>query len=122
MIAKSRRTLTPTLSRKREQGAPRALPALKYFSRRRKSPSPACGRRWPEGPDEGSPRRSTSVATYHPMGRRHAAFRFALSQPRLTSTSAICTAFSAAPLRKLSETHHKTRPLSTVGSSRMREI
>ena len=39
---------------------------------------------------------------------------------RLTSTSAICTAFSAAPLRRLSETIHSIRPLSTVGSSRMR--
>jgi hypothetical protein len=41
---------------------------------------------------------------------------------RLTSTSAIWTAFSAAPLRRLSETHQKERPFSTVASSRMREI
>ncbi len=52
----------------------------------------------------------------------HAAFCFAFSQPRLISTSAICTAFSAAPLRRLSETHQKARPFSTVASSRMREI
>ena len=30
--------------------------------------------------------------------------------------SAICTAFSAAPLRRLSETHQKASPLGTVGS------
>ena len=35
----------------------------------------------------------------------HAAFNFGFSQPRLTITSAICTALSAAPLRRLSETH-----------------
>ncbi len=37
-----------------------------------------------------------------------------------TSDSAICTAFNAAPLRKLSETHQKPRPFGTVGSRRMR--
>lgn len=41
---------------------------------------------------------------------------------RLIRLSAICTAFKAAPLRRLSDTHQKLRPLSTVGSSRMREI
>src|ERR1051326_8511913 len=50
----------------------------------------------------------------------YAAFFLALSSLRLIRTSAICTAFSAAPLRKLSETHHSTSPLSTVGSVRMR--
>ena len=39
---------------------------------------------------------------------------------RRPSSSAICTALSAAPLRRLSETHHSDRPLSTVGSSRTR--
>ena len=34
--------------------------------------------------------------------------------------SAICTAFSAAPLRRLSDTHQNDRPCSTVGSLRMR--
>jgi len=38
----------------------------------------------------------------------------------LTSVSAICTALSAAPLRRLSETHQSERPLSTVESSRTR--
>ena len=37
------------------------------------------------------------------------------------SSSAICTVFSAAPLRKLSATTHKFKPLSTVGSERMRD-
>ena len=39
---------------------------------------------------------------------------------RFASSSAICTAFSAAPLRRLSLTHQKARPFSTVGSSRTR--
>ena len=39
---------------------------------------------------------------------------------RLPSVSAICTAFSAAPLRRLSDTHHRFRPLSIVLSWRMR--
>ena len=41
---------------------------------------------------------------------------------RLIRHSAIWIAFSAAPLRKLSDTHHNTRPFSTVASSRMRLI
>ena len=39
---------------------------------------------------------------------------------RRPSSSAICTAFSAAPLRRLSDTHHSVMPFSTVGSSRTR--
>ena len=35
------------------------------------------------------------------------------------SSSAICTAFSAAPLRRLSLTTHRLRPFSTVESSRI---
>ena len=42
---------------------------------------------------------------------------FSTSRP---SNSAICTAFSAAPLRRLSETHQKLRPFSMVESWRMR--
>ena len=34
--------------------------------------------------------------------------------------SAICTAFRAAPFRRLSDTHQNDRPFSTVGSLRMR--
>ena len=49
-----------------------------------------------------------------------ATFNFGLSHPRLASTSAICTALSAAPLRRLSDTTQRLRPLSIVGSSRMR--
>ena len=37
-----------------------------------------------------------------------------------TTVSAICTAFSAAPLRRLSDTHQNDSPCSTVGSLRMR--
>lgn len=42
------------------------------------------------------------------------------SRPWAIMVSAICTAFSAAPLRRLSETHQKARPWGTVGSLRMR--
>ena len=42
------------------------------------------------------------------------------SQPLARSTWAICTALVAAPLRILSLTHHRLRPLSTEGSRRMR--
>ena len=53
-------------------------------------------------------------------GKSHAAYPFfRCSRP---SNSAICTAFNAAPLRRLSLTHHRIRPLSTVGSSRTRLI
>ena len=38
----------------------------------------------------------------------------------MTSSSPICTAFSAAPLRRLSDTFQKIRPFSTVGSLRTR--
>ena len=52
----------------------------------------------------------------------YAAFFFALISLRLIRHSAIWIAFSAAPLRRLSETHHSDRPFSTVLSSRMRLI
>src|SRR5580704_11274598 len=51
-----------------------------------------------------------------------AAFFLAWISLRLIRHSAIWIVFSAAPLRRLSETHHKTKPLSTVGSSRTRLI
>ena len=38
------------------------------------------------------------------------------------SSSAICTAFNAAPLRRLSETTQRCKPCGTVGSRRMREM
>ena len=44
----------------------------------------------------------------------------ALTQPRSTSTSAISTAFVAAPLRRLSLTTQKASPRSTDGSVRTR--
>jgi len=52
------------------------------------------------------------------VGWRYAAF---LSSLRLIRHSAICTAFNAAPLRKLSATIQSERPYSTVGSLRMRD-
>ena len=52
----------------------------------------------------------------------YAAFLFASISLRLISTSAICTALSAAPLRRLSDTTHISRPFSTVRSLRMRLI
>ena len=45
---------------------------------------------------------------------------FFASRPWAISVSAICTAFSAAPLRRLSDTHQNDRPCATVGSLRMR--
>ena len=52
----------------------------------------------------------------------YAALRLASISLRLIRHSAIWIALSAAPLRRLSETTHSTRPLSTVGSVRMRLI
>src|ERR1700722_14662072 len=52
-----------------------------------------------------------------PISFRHYA---ALKSLRLMRHSAICTAFSAAPLRRLSDTIHRLRRCSTVGSLRMR--
>src|SRR3546814_4427120 len=48
------------------------------------------------------------------------ALRSATLQPSATSSSAIWTAFSAAPLRMLSETTHRLSPRSCDRSSRMR--
>ena len=55
-------------------------------------------------------------------GVSYAALRFAWISLRLIRHSAICTALSAAPLRRLSDTTHIARPFSTVASSRMRLI
>ena len=59
---------------------------------------------------------AASVAARRPDVAQAAFF----SSLRLTSSSAICTALSAAPLRRLSDTIHSARPFSTVASSRMR--
>src|SRR5712675_2776709 len=53
---------------------------------------------------------------------RYAAFFFALISLRLIRHSAIWMALSAAPLRRLSDTHQKVSPFSTVASSRTRLI
>ena len=58
----------------------------------------------------------------HPTRSRYAAFFLAVISLRLIRHSAIWIAFSAAPLRRLSDTHHSDRPFSTVLSSRMRLI
>jgi xanthine/uracil/vitamin C permease (AzgA family) len=52
---------------------------------------------------------------------RQAAFRFGCRSLRLISVSAIWIALSAAPLRRLSDTHQRARPFGTVLSSRIRE-
>ncbi|PQV53669.1 hypothetical protein LX70_03853 [Defluviimonas denitrificans] len=54
-----------------------------------------------------------------PSSSRHAR-PYPFFRQRLPSVSAICTAFSAAPLRRLSLTHQRFRPLSIVPSCRMR--
>ena len=43
-------------------------------------------------------------------------------RPSVTSNSAICTALVAAPLRRLSLTHQKARPLGQERSSRIRPM
>src|SRR5262249_50729131 len=50
----------------------------------------------------------------------YAALRLASISLRLMRQSAVWIAVRAAPLRRLSDTHHNARPFSTVGSSRMR--
>src|SRR5699024_4096444 len=70
------------------------------------------GRVWPVRRRWFNHRDSGSVA--------YAAFFLALISLRLIRHSAIWIAFSAAPLRRLSDTHHSTRPFSTVASSRIR--
>ena len=57
-----------------------------------------------------------------PQPRDYAALRLAWISLRLIRHSAIWMALSAAPLRRLSDTTHICRPLSTVGSVRMRLI
>jgi hypothetical protein len=54
------------------------------------------------------------VIPRHPQAACFASIRCA------TSVSAICTAFSAAPLRRLSDTHQNEIPCATVGSLRIR--
>ncbi len=58
--------------------------------------------------------RVTLIATWY-----YAAF---FNSPCASSDSAICTAFKAAPFRKLSLTHQNPSPFGTVGSRRSRLI
>ncbi len=59
-----------------------------------------------------------------PVGGASVMSRDGVDQPffrqRFPSVSAICTAFRAAPLRRLSLTHQRFRPFSMVPSCRMR--
>ena len=64
----------------------------------------------------------TSLLRHSLFASLHAAFFFAVISLRLIRHSAIWIALSAAPLRRLSDTHHSDRPFSTVLSSRMRLI
>jgi hypothetical protein len=88
------------------------------WSRPKAEPATA-GRRLSGAPAEG---RGARQAAAGPVSENYAALRFGWMRPRSTSSSAICTAFSAAPLRRLSETIHMASPFSTVPSSRMREM
>ena len=63
-----------------------------------------------------------SLAPRNDVVVAYAAFFFGCTSLRFTSTSAIWIAFSAAPLRRLSDTHQKLRPFFTVLSSRIREM
>ena len=54
------------------------------------------------------------------LAHHHGQAAFLTSRFWATRTSAICTAFKAAPLRRLSDTHQKARPCGTVWSMRMR--
>ena len=81
------------------------------------------GERCQAGENEATPVAKRAVVDPTAFGGHpgaHAARRFGSISLRLTSTSAIWTAFKAAPFLRLSETTHSMRPLSTVGSSRMR--
>ena len=73
-----------------------------------------------DGPGEFQPPSTRPGEPAALLGRqaleRYAAFLRCLRP----SSSAICTALSAAPLRKLSLTTQRLRPFSTVGSSRIR--
>ena len=56
------------------------------------------------------------------LGIHFYAARLIFRRPRLTRSSAICMVFSAAPLRRLSDTNQRLRAFSKVLSSRIREI
>ncbi len=84
----------------------------------------------PEEPAQRASRRThgpspDNARTGHPIRRRSSSTLGrapARRPPRWSATriSAICTALSAAPLRRLSATIHKLSPCCTVGSRRMR--
>ena len=76
--------------------------------------------RWRSGRKTGGGHRPASRKLPCLASRRYAPF--AWIRLRLIRHSAIWMALSAAPLRRLSDTHHSTRPFSTVASSRMRLI
>jgi hypothetical protein len=84
---------------------------------RPKAEPATAGRRLSGAPAEASERSERSA-----VSDNYAAFFFGWIRPRSIKSSAICTALSAAPLRRLSETIHIDRPFSMVESSRMREM
>jgi len=84
-------------------------------TRRRRLPSLTEGRN--KGAGHFAP---ASLPSLRPKGLVCSDSYAAFFRCRRPSSSAICTAFSAAPLRRLSETTHMARPLSMVGSSRTR--
>ena len=76
----------------------------------------------PAAPDRQGPAAPQALALPHPREGRGGGSRpgHPFFSTRRPSSSAICTAFSAAPLRRLSETTHSDSPLSIVGSCRIR--
>ena len=69
-----------------------------------------------------SPGRAIARRVMTIKGGNAAAYAAFFRSLRLIRHSAIWTALSAAPLRRLSDTTHICRPCSTVGSLRMREM
>ena len=100
----------------RRGGADHRRPALR--AARGRGPQAAD----PAAPGAARARRAASSRARAPARRPGGASRpgHPFFSTRRPSSSAICTAFSAAPLRRLSETTHIDSPLSIVGSCRMR--
>ena len=74
----------------------------------------------PRGPKFASAGDRARLATGACAGARGRGARLAPSRPRWSSNSASCTAFVAAPLRRLSATIHRSSARSWPGSRRMR--
>jgi hypothetical protein len=105
------------IDRIRTNGESRAWRRWTVRIPRPKAEPATAGRRLSGAPAEASERSERSA-----VSENYAAFFFGWIRPRSIKSSAICTAFSAAPLRRLSDTIHIDRPFSIVESSRMREM